>query len=107
MIFRTVYEDPYPNNIMTICTYWEEEGLQLEYDEEKLYEDKEIIPQSELQEVVNTYSLDGAKFTQINDELYWPCQILHRSTDGTYVVRIQQVIYEKPVKWTINKTPRI
>jgi len=112
-LFYTVYEqeeNPYPDNIITICTYWEEEGQQLsEEDPADRYEETHMIDREELVEVLEEYGYDGSKYVQNDDEeYYWPCQIYKRSDDGdTYVVRITQLLSEDKTRWSVAEKPRM
>jgi len=110
-LFYTVYEQiqkPYPDNINTICAYWEQEGVSVPNEEERRYKQNVIIDQSELEGVLKKYAYEGDIFVQSpSEEYYWPCQIYERSDDGDlYVVRILQNVAEDTTSWSTAEKPR-
>jgi len=113
---RTVYDligNPYPENITTVCLYFEpsEDAEYEKYDYG--YEPEDIILMEDLMEILGGYSINGEKYDvkeeEVFDHYFWPCSVYEISDnieDPVVTVQIFQLPAEKRTPWTEAGIPR-
>lgn len=100
-------ENPYPENVMTACLYWEMDDY-LEYPEN--YVGEFNFSEWSDEELVDTFSIPGHPFrvgsVKVLDETWWPCKVYREEERGFYSVRIFQKPNESNTQWTRKGIPR-
>eukprot|EP00816_Leptocylindrus_hargravesii_P013146 CAMPEP_0196809040 /NCGR_PEP_ID=MMETSP1362-20130617/9000_1 /TAXON_ID=163516 /ORGANISM="Leptocylindrus danicus, Strain CCMP1856" /LENGTH=684 /DNA_ID=CAMNT_0042183585 /DNA_START=106 /DNA_END=2157 /DNA_ORIENTATION=+ len=81
-------DQPYPENIVTVCYYWESSL------HDHVYTNVTMRSMDSPNEFITKRVIDGSSFFPIHDDprpnsRYWPCSIYERSDDGrSYTVRL-------------------
>lgn len=93
---RTVYEEPYAENIQTICSYsYDDLDERVEIPDnipkELLHKQHDIISKKDLQSILSLFSIDGSAYNKPRHESYfWPCHVYHKQDSDKAIVRILQ-----------------
>jgi hypothetical protein len=100
-------EKPRDKYLFTGCQYWT-----TDLDEDHVWEEEkpdwETLDDAQLLE---RYADDGSfyhgNYSLANDKVYWPCSILKREGDATFLVRIHQSKWHSQQPWDYYQLPRL
>lgn len=97
---------PYPENIFTVCLYWE---LDEYYNYPEKYDKTTDWADWSDNDVIDAFSIPGDTFVRGSlsefDETWWPCE-LYRRSENHLVVRIYQSLHEEVTQWQRRDIPR-